>query len=245
MLATSRTRILERLDDGALVLDVGGGGRPFERADWVIDLWPHERRGLYGTREDEERFSAETWVTRDICDHEPWPFADKQFDFVVCSHTLEDVRDPVWVCHELIRVAHAGYIEVPSRLEEQSYGVQGPWVGWGHHHWLIDVAENGLEFVFKPHILHSRASDHFGADFYHRLTPEQCVQTLWWEGSFSYGERVVTDAPTIDAYLADFVAAHDPGHQTRTEAAPRRARSRGRRLAQQLRQSLASLRSQV
>ena len=83
----------------------------------------------------------ETWVTRDICAREPWPFEDGAFDFVVCSHTLEDLRDPVWVCGELQRVARAGYIEVPSRLEEQSWNVQGPWVGWGHHHWLIDVGE--------------------------------------------------------------------------------------------------------
>jgi ubiquinone/menaquinone biosynthesis C-methylase UbiE len=45
-----------------------------------------------------EGFTRDTWVQRDICDHEPWPFEDRQFDFVVCSHTLEDVRDPVWVC---------------------------------------------------------------------------------------------------------------------------------------------------
>ena len=82
---------------------------------------------------------AETWVERDICDREPWPFADDQFDFAVCSHTLEDVRDPVFVCAELNRVARAGYLEVPSRLEEQSWGVIGPYVGWSHHRWLVDV----------------------------------------------------------------------------------------------------------
>ena len=62
---------------------------------------------------------------------------------MICSHTLEDVRDPIWVCSEIQRVAKAGYIEVPSRLEEQSYGFQGPWVGWGHHHWLIEVHGTG------------------------------------------------------------------------------------------------------
>src|SRR5204863_8798249 len=37
------------------------------------------------------------------------------------------------------RVGKAGYIEVPSRLEEQTLGVHGPWVGWSHHRWLVDV----------------------------------------------------------------------------------------------------------
>src|SRR3954449_10993879 len=102
------------LPDDALVLDVGGWAKPFPRADWVLDLMPYETRGLYGTLEpDAERFGPDTWVTLDMCAHMPWPFADAQFDFAICSHTLEDIRDPIWVCSELARVARAGYIEVP------------------------------------------------------------------------------------------------------------------------------------
>src|SRR5581483_7473113 len=124
MLDSSRARLLELLVDDALVLDVGGAASPFARADWVIDLLGYEQRGLYGPPPDPaaERFSADTWVQRDICAREPWPFSTRQFDFSICSQTLEDVRDPVFVCNELMRVSRAGYIEVPSRLEEQSYG---------------------------------------------------------------------------------------------------------------------------
>lgn len=211
MLAESAARLEATLPEDALVLDVGGGARPLRRADWVIDLMPHEARGAYGhDGSGPERFTAETWVRRDLCDREPWPFPDGRFDFAVCSHTLEDVRDPVWVCAELQRVARAGYVEVPSRLEEQSYGFQGPWVGWGHHHWLVDVRDGGLEFVLKHHVLHGRASDHFPAGFQESLTPQQRVQTLWWEGVLPARERIVTEPAELDAYLADFVAAHRP-----------------------------------
>jgi hypothetical protein len=212
MLQSSRERILQRLSDDDLVLDVGGWAKPLARADWVIDLMPYETRGLYGEPPDPaaERFGPETWVRRDVCDRRPWPFADDQFDFVVCSHTLEDVRDPVWVCSEVQRVGRAGYIEVPSRLEEQSYGIQGPWVGWGHHHWLIDVDEAGIEFVFKHHVLHGRESDHFPAGFAKSLGPEEKVQALWWERRFGFRERVLVDAEEVDSYLAGFVAAHRP-----------------------------------
>src|SRR5919198_3858549 len=135
MLRSSLERIL-RLPDDAAVLDVGGWAKPLPRADWVLDLMPYETRGLYGELDPAaERFSAETWVELDMCERTPWPFTDGQFDLAVCSHTLEDVRDPIWVCSELIRVARAGYIEVPSRLEEQAHGFQGPWVGWGPHRW--------------------------------------------------------------------------------------------------------------
>jgi len=66
----------------------------------------------------------------------------------VCSHTLEDVRDPIWVGAELQRVAAAGYIEVPCLREELTYGIQGPWVGWGHHRWLVIVDTEQLDPSF-------------------------------------------------------------------------------------------------
>jgi hypothetical protein len=211
MLAASRAQILERLRNADLVLDVGGGANPLARADWVIDLMAYGDRGLYGEIDEDpasERFSAATWVQRDICDRAPWPFEDRQFDFVVCSHTLEDVRDPIWVCGELTRVARAGYIEVPSRREEQSYGFQGPWAGWGHHRWLIDLEGDELTFVFKHHVLHNRPSDHFTTEFHAQLSAEQRVHQLWWQGGFRYRERVFMDAPSLDAYLANFVTVN-------------------------------------
>src|SRR4051794_8064700 len=179
MLAASTTRLLDLLADDAVVLDVGGWAKPFARADWVLDLMPYESRGLYGYEQGErgdERFSADTWVVRDMCAREPWPFADKQFDFAICSHTLEDIRDPVWVCQELQRVAKAGYIEVPSRLEEQAYGIQGAWVGWGHHHWLIDVGRDSITFVFKHHIVHGKPEVQVPAERYAALSKAEKVQ---------------------------------------------------------------------
>ena len=217
MLSASAERIGERLDDNALVLDVGGWAVPYPRADWVIDLMPYESRGAYGRVDDDpERFGADTWVQRDLCDREPWPFEDDQFDFAICSQTLEDLRDPVWVCAELARVARAGYIEVPSRLEEQCPGVHGPWAGYSHHHWLIDVEPGRIVFVFKSHVLHAREEFHFPAGFAESLSSEERVQQLWWEGGFEFGEQVLIDTEEHDRYLAEFVAAH------RERARPRR-----------------------
>ena len=154
------------------------------------------------------------WVQRDICDHEPWPFEDDQFDFVTCAHTLEDIRDPLWVCHELMRVARAGYIEVPSRLEEHTYGFRVPWVGYPHHRWLVDVRENGLDFVMKTHIIHGPRANSFPLRFYKRLSEEQKAQPFWWEGSFEFRE-VNLIWRELDAYLADFVSANRKRSRTR------------------------------
>ena len=214
MLEASAERILREAADEDAILDVGGWASPFGRADWVIDLMPHDTRGLYGPGlGGEERFTAEPWVERDVCDREPWPFAEDQFDFAICSHTLEDVRDPVWVCSELNRVARAGYIEVPSRMEEQSHGFQGPWVGWGHHHWLIDRTDEGLEFVFKHHVIHGQLQSQFPRAFHDGLSAAQRVLTLWWEGEFSFRERMFLDAEGLDAHLADYVREHGPSRR--------------------------------
>lgn len=208
MLPASRDRIEAMLGDDALVLDVGGWGSPWARADWVIDLMPYETRGLYGSSDPAaERFSAETWVERDICDHEPWPFTDDQFDFAVCSHTLEDVRDPIRVCAELNRVARAGYLEVPSRLEEQSWGVVGGHVGWSHHRWLVDLGPAGVDFVAKPHAIHANPAFHFPSGVAGALTASERVQSLFWEEGFGYRERIFLDGDQLDAYLAEPVAA--------------------------------------
>lgn len=214
MLARSAQRIAERLSDSDVVLDVGGWADPFPRADWVIDVMPYESRGLYARRgwvepgsRDPERFDASRWIQRDVCDREPYPFGDGEIDFVVCAHTLEDVRDPVWVCAEMTRIGRAGYVEVPSRLEEQSYGFAGPLVGWPHHHWLVDVEEGAIEFVAKPHDIHGRPESHFPAGFQERLSEEERVQTLWWEGGFAARERVFIEPGPHESYLPDFVAA--------------------------------------
>ncbi len=214
MLERSKRRVEALLSEGDLLLDVGGWAQPLTRADWVLDLLPYETRGLYGYDRDaaagSERFSAETWVVRDMCDHEPWPFADGQFDLAVCAHTLEDVRDPVWVCHELQRVARAGYIEVPSRLQEQTYGIHGPWVGWSHHHWLCDVDEGGIDFVFKSRALEGRPEFQVPRAAYDALSEEERVQQLWWEGSFRARERVMISADEVDPYLKGIVPPAPP-----------------------------------
>jgi len=206
----SADAIRSRLSEDDLVLDVGGWGSPFDRADWVLDLLPHETRGLYGYDRStaDERFTAETWVQRDICDHLPWPFSDDQFDFAICSHTLEDIRDPIWVCHELQRVARAGYIETPSRAEEQSWGLQGQWVGWSHHRWLVDVVDGRLRFAMKPGVLHER--DHFAAGHAASLDEAARVVELWWECSFDVEELLFVEPEELHAYLRDVPGTDAP-----------------------------------
>lgn len=222
MLAESARQIHRRLKDDATVLDVGGGARPFPRADWVIDLISYADRGQLGWdgQRSAERFGERSWVQRDICERRPWPFANRQFDFSICSHTLEDVRDPIWVCSELQRVSAAGYIEVPSLQEELTYGLHGPWVGWSHHRWLVLVAPQRIEFLFKHHVV-NRAGSHLPPGSLDGSEPERRVQTLWWDDRFEASERFMLTAQELDGFLVRTVSDNWPSRSARPRKAGR------------------------
>ena len=46
------------------------------------------------------------------------PFKNKFFDFVITSHVIEHVNDLNFFISEIQRIGHRGYIELPTRLED-------------------------------------------------------------------------------------------------------------------------------
>lgn len=242
--------VLARLTPTDQVLDVGGWACPFNRAQWVLDSEPFETRGFYKTvglpasqGGAAEWFSGSTWVQRDICDREPWPFRDKHFDFVVCSHTLEDLRDPIWVCSELQRVGKRGYIEVPSRAFESSRGVERPGqAGLSHHRWLIDIRGQEIVFLQKLHMIHAHWRFALPSGFGKALTPAESVQWLWWTDRFRAREKVIHGLEAMERDLEDYVAAVHPYSPVRLKASKqlRRLASFGRRVAAKLSRELSA-----
>jgi hypothetical protein len=113
-------RILAKIPDGARVLDLGGWANVFPRANVVVDLMSYETRTI--TCPDiPEHFTRNDWIRADFCGHAFWDsIPDKAFDFITIGHTLEDIRDPLFVCSQMIRCGKAGYIEAPSKVRELS-----------------------------------------------------------------------------------------------------------------------------
>lgn len=97
--------------EGDLVLDIGSGGWPFQRADHLADKYPDAttHRVEHLKRDQRPFFQV---------DLESLPFRDKAYDFVFCSHVLEHLESPGLAIRELTRIAHRGYIEVPTRLSD-------------------------------------------------------------------------------------------------------------------------------
>jgi hypothetical protein len=208
VLPAATERILSTLPDDALVLDVGGWAAPFNRANWMLDIMPYETRGGLGSYGPApERFSADTWVCRDMCDREPWPFADGQFDFVLCVTTLEDIRDPIWVCQEMSRVAKAGYAEVPTIEAELIYNVegQGAFLGHEHHRWLCEIEDGGLVFIHKPHSIHHDWTLRVLPRWRARMAVEDHLQGLFWEGTLPARERLLI-GPEYDVFREELRA---------------------------------------
>ena len=199
MLEKNCEKILSILKPQDLVLDVGGWACPFNRANYVLDMEPFETRGFYRTFGGKafqgpatESFSKASWFTRDICAREPWPFHDKQFDFAICSHTLEDIRDPIGVCQELMRVSKRGYIEVPSVDSELSRGREKPRMpGLSHHRWLVTQNENKLDFVQKYQFMHHHWRFSFPRSYGDSLNEDKRVLTFFWEDRFEANEIVI------------------------------------------------------
>lgn len=212
------SKILSLLKDTDLVLDVGGWACPFNRANWIVDAQPFETRGFYCTfggkpfqAGEREWFSKETWVVRDICEKTPFPFPDKHFDFAICSHTLEDIRDPLWVCSELARVSKRGYIEVPSREWESCRGAElGNIVGLSHHRWLIDLDGNTFRFLMKLHTIHSHWRLSLPKSQLRKMPPERAVTWLFWDDAFHAEETTIHGPAAQIAELERFVASVRP-----------------------------------
>jgi SAM-dependent methyltransferase len=215
MFQPNAAKLLASLAPTDVVLDIGGWACPFNRANYVMDAEPYETRGFYKTvglpasqGGDREFFSKDTWIRRDICGREPYPFADRSVDCVICSHVLEDVRDPLWVCSEIVRIGKRGYIEIPSRLAESCRGWESDRIaGLTHHRWLIDVDQEraDLRFLMKHHMIHADRRFSLPRSFYRRLPEEKRVSWLFWDGTFSFSERTIHGLTDIAAELEGFV----------------------------------------
>lgn len=213
--------IMKELRPSDIVLDIGGWAHPFNRANYVLDQEPYETRGYYNRTiarnnplpalgGEVEHFSAKTWIQRDICSHEPFPFADKEIDYVICSHTLEDIRDPLWVCAEMIRIAKRGYIEIPSRLWETCRGFEPGIVGLAHHRWLIDIVGNEILFTPKYHSIHGHWRLSLPKRVAQHMEEEKACTWLFWNGTFRFREVTIHGADKIIDSLEGFVRSVRP-----------------------------------
>ena len=200
-MTTSPRKVQEfvsKLTPNATVLDVVGGKYPRLTATHVIDFLPYEKSAHFLDRahgEGDPHFSADTWFQCNI-DHEPLPFEDDAFDFVFCTHTLEDIANPQFALSEISRVGKAGFCETPSILWELIMGIQlDTIVGAPHHKWYVEVDKDANEFIFTPKGGHCYLSPehHLPREMSDAITDENACVGLFWEGSISLRTNLMID----------------------------------------------------
>jgi Methyltransferase domain len=195
----NEARILALIAPGDRVLEVGGRSEPIlrsTRGTGLVLTFPGES----GATCREGRPTPDL-VARDLCDREPWPFEDGSFDFCVCAQTLESLRDPLWVCREMIRVAKRGYVEVTSRLAESCRGQEpGVPVGFGDHRWLVEVNVPTIVFTPKSGLLHGDRRLSFPSWRAAILPEERRLSWLFWEEGFVYREAPCPGAEELLAF---------------------------------------------
>ena len=153
----NRHKILQRLlqqkqvNPSYSVLDVGGH----------MNNWSHPVTDVY----------VDLWATRpkdfafNICDQSAWqPVLDHvhdngKFDYVICTHTLEDICDPACVLRMLPQVAHAGVITMPTVQVEVSHVENEHWLGYIHHRHMFDYHDHRLCFAPKLQLLSALVRD--------------------------------------------------------------------------------------
>lgn len=88
------------------VLDIGCGFTAHKLADVVCDV------------KDFSNFYKNKKFIKIEVENKILPFEDNEFDFVIASHVLEHVEELGTFIKELSRISKKGYIELPTKLED-------------------------------------------------------------------------------------------------------------------------------
>ena len=129
------------------VLEVGPGNRPSFRANVLVEKFlgddTHRCGGL-------RIFPHQQLVNAAA---EALPFADKEFDYVICNQVLEHSDDPAQFLREVMRVGKAGYIETPSLLGEWLFPKKS-------HRWVVLNIGDKLVLYDKRRVPGNYANDY-------------------------------------------------------------------------------------
>lgn len=156
-------RLQEQSAEPLRILDVGGGKNSWlgDLVTDIIDLGPSES----------QRPGVRVW-RGDVQDDSVWEsFSDNEFDFVSCTHTLEDIRDPARVLAQISRVGKRGLVTTPNRFQELSHVESVSWLGNYHHRWIFSIVSGTLQCVAKWHYINPVSQSSVASRLLRLLSP--------------------------------------------------------------------------
>lgn len=186
------------------VLDVGGSMHQHTliKIDTLVDLIRPED-SPYG----QARLNAKNFVRVDLT-QDKLPFNNKEFDVVLCTHTLEDLTNPFLAIQEMSRVAKRGYISTPSMGEDMvfSHVDKTSWLtgfrrtpGLAHHKWFFWLKGKKMVVIPKNYPLL------YSPEFMIVGWQGEKEFNLFWERSIDYIEIIDIDFHNLVSVYRDFV----------------------------------------
>ena len=148
------------------VIDIGGAMFPWakEFVSHYIDLFDpktyHQDPAI-----NDKYVQASSSFVGDICQQKVWSDVlyhteiHGKFDYAICCHTLEDIRNPELAIKHIPLIAKEGFIAVPNKFvemsktiesygEKEGWGFTGAYRGYCHHRWIFTIIDN--EFIAIP-----------------------------------------------------------------------------------------------
>ncbi|TDN89152.1 methyltransferase family protein [Salegentibacter sp. 24] len=101
------------------VLEVGPGATPHPRSDIFLELNYEDERERIAQSGNVGLLNTNKEIV--YYDGGKFPFEDKEFDYVICSHVLEHVPDADEFLKEVQRVGRKGYLEFPTVYYDYLY----------------------------------------------------------------------------------------------------------------------------
>jgi ubiquinone/menaquinone biosynthesis C-methylase UbiE len=154
-----------------LVLDLGSGHNPHNRANILVDRYIKEN-----TDRSDKSIKIDHKKPFIIADAHFLPFKDKCFDYIIASHIAEHVTKPELFCKELMRIGKRGYIETPSKIGERILSEQ-------FHKWY--VIKKGSSLIFEKKDIAAPISILFYRFFYFDISRAGYVK-LSTENKYKY-----------------------------------------------------------
>ena len=110
------------------------------------------------------------------------PFKDKEFDFVIASHVIEHVKEVDIFIKELERISSKGYIEVPTKLEDNLV-----FENKKDHIWHMEFDDINYELIISNKIQYLEPLLTVSTIKYlSKIFRQSLVLELYWEKQIKY-----------------------------------------------------------
>lgn len=139
------------------IIDIGGASNPWldNHVDAYFDI---------------QNFNTNKQLIQgDLNNQQIWSTIEsKSWDFSICTHVLEDVRDPILLLNNIIRISKKGFIAVPNCIQEFKNIESDYWLGYCHHRWLFSINQNSELYIIPKlpliNIFNNKPNNHIFLD---------------------------------------------------------------------------------